>query len=461
MLTSSFDPFLFPFDFPSESGPSDYILLMQGIHRPSTASGHVVPDSTTASTTTTAHRSLDLPEGETIVVYAPLPEWPPSPNNDAADDENDDALLPDHHSGIRSRARSENHAQLEEKDKDLSDEEPHQNSDSASIVSSVPYDDDEEEVEPRLNADALSSGLQAPSSSSAAVSMTPIPSGTSRRKLREVFESVIVPRPSNTADARSRRYSDSDAIKTATGAFIATMGESRSQSQPQIRDLPDAGRKSFTVTSCLPIMFSSALSQNPTRHNELFPPQTPAHDKARIKSEPSPSPLSSTADLEAQLKTLDSQRHTAAGRLQAHNDSLDTISPRLNTTLAICSALAQTRKNLLAQRKLLDHRIGSNREELKETKVKAERLQGRRAEVMEARDKAQYQLDALMEQRRGIRKALGRRRYEEALVATFSDQGAREIARRVGWKPAPVPADGSEENPLDLSEDDNNSARGS
>ena len=117
---------------------------------------------------------------------------------------------------------------------------------------------------------------------------------------------------------------------------------------------------------------------------------------------------------------------------------LDTVSPRLNTMLCTCNVLAQKRKSLLDERKTLQFRISANYQDLKETKAKAQRLEERQAEVMEARDKAQYGLDVLMQERRGINKALANKRLDEAFMAKFPDRGARELARQVGWRPRPV-----------------------
>ena len=482
MLTPTFDPFLFSNGIPSELDSSDYILLMRDDH-------YIIPvpgpnDPTTMAKPATGLLSLssDLPDGDTVEVFVSLPVSTPlaldQPSGDIVDI---DAHLPESPPfptadvlGVDSSGHCTQTPSLDLTGRTVEDtvgaigdtNEYTDGSDIDSIALSalvVPSDLCSEQGD--VTYMSLGSDIDTRDSKSLTPITTPAatPVPANRGKSREVFDSVIVPMPSTAKAIPRRRSSQPDVINKANDILAVAMKQPRRRSDPKSHHAApqlSTAEDTFAVRFLEPMNPTSSPTSSTLSNTARTSAARPtSRDNIHKKTEFSPSPASSSGDFEAQIKMLDSQVSQKTSLLASHNTQLDTISPRLNTTLSACNVLAQKRKSLLDERKTLQFRISANYQDLKETKAKAIRLQGRQAEVMEARDKAQYDFDVLMQERRGMNKALANKRLDEALMAKFPDKGARELAKQVGWRPRSVHiTDGKEQDMIEPSDDKSNDA---
>ena len=200
-----------------------------------------------------------------------------------------------------------------------------------------------------------------------------------------------------------------------------------------------------TNSSSTPHNTSSGFVSAPsTKSNSKLMTAT-QHQPIKRESSSSPDVPSSIEVLSIILQDLTKRFKDTNDQLAAETTATDACSPKLNKLLDKNTDLLASRKTLLHQRKLIEGRIKSNRDDLKSTKTRAEKLQRKQGELIEQRDKTQYQLDVLMEQRREVKKQLGRKRYDIALERQFPDKGCREVARRMGWQPLPDPTQHQDE----------------
>ena len=492
MLTPAFDPILFINDIPFELDPSDYVLLTRNDHYIIPVPGPDEPTTTAKPETGLLVPSSDLPDGDTIEVFVslpaaplspldqpkvdlvdieqhldhlngdamdiaePLPEWYPSSTQRPFDDDSGDHYLRASSLGLTGGAETEITGGFEDADQGTDCDDVNLVSPSASIVPALPRSEHETCAHTGLYFDTGTSAPQTPTHISTPVAT---PTMLNRNTSSEVSDALMVPVPPTNKPIPRRRSSQPDVINEANAILATAMKKPRRWSFPCFdRVTPhssDADNASTVTFFPIRTTAFSAHSSSSRKPESTFPADTTSRVHTHIKTEFSPSPISLASDLKSQVKKLDARLRKETSLLSSHNTMLDTISSRLNAMLSTCNVLAQNRKSLLNQRKSLQYRIGDNYQELKETKVKAQELQERQAEVMEARDKVQYGLDVLMEQRRGANKALANKRLDEALMAKFPDRGARELARQVGWRPRPGQiTDGKEHHVIELNDDE-------
>ncbi len=449
MLISTLKPLPFSDDSPYGPKLDKHTTLRHNSHGASCSSISTVPkldpEFATKSERNHGGPSADAPDGDTVEVIIPLPVstsfpsdrsnvetteddahlsgWCYFPSNSVVDGRSGESYLGGYSPGFTGRRKKHESVGHEDPDQDADVEELTSESDSASVVSSVPYGGPEENLREGLTCDADTSHYQnvTPITASASTLMS-----VNRCESREPFDSVVDLMPSNTKTAATSRSSQSNVIAEANDTLAVAMTGRRRWSHSQVQHSAaalDTFKDVFAMRFLPPLTPTSlGLSSSTTQPARRTARKSLGDQNSYIKAEFSPLPTLSSSDLEAQIKTLDYQVRQKTSLFASHNTRLDTLSPRLNNLVSACGILAQTRKNLLDQRKTLGYRINANREELKDTKAKAQRLQEQQAEVMEARDKAQYGLDVLMEKKRDVVKALANKRFERALEANFPDK---------------------------------------
>ena len=518
MLSTTFDPLLFPDDIPSEVSLSDYILFSLPAFDPISLTP---PTDSKSLTHTAANQTMvtsDLPDGDTIEVVVVLPPAHSAPSlasivnpqskdaspqrtplgftgigvrkntpqpdgtEDAAEvnigtvSNSDTKPSSDSDSGSDPDSNSDSDSTLDSKsgtafdsasDPDSSpdsnsdsDSDSSSSSDSNSIAPDIPYAETEPIAQTILHNPLTPSTLRPTSISSSASSVgvsdrNVVNHGTSRSERVNALTSLSTklmalaktPQLDNIHPAKdANEESTTRARLQATSAPLSTA---------QIPSGPSSARKNSSPSVSIPPGMPAAFLSLPRVLHSTAPQQASQNDSPSIKAESSPVPSSSIADLSTQLKILNSQVQQETTTLQTHNDSLDTISPRLNTLKSTCDILNQSKKSLLQERRALTRKINLKKAELDETLKKARQLGNEEAETMEDRDKSQYRLNVLIDERRGLCQIFRRTTYEEAIAAKFPEKGVRELARGIGWRP-PVSVfsllDGDDDSDLDLFE---------